>query len=72
MGIWKRDLARGLVVVAPVLVTGFVLYLLYGFIEGLTPGFLVPNWLLEGSLRMKRCVNRQPNFFGLASRLVSF
>lgn len=48
MGIWKRDLARGLVVVAPVLVTGFVLYLLYGFIEGLTPGFLVPNWLLEG------------------------
>ncbi|NGM67980.1 DUF502 domain-containing protein [Natronolimnobius sp. AArcel1] len=48
MATWKRDFARGLIVLAPVLVTGFVLYLLYGFIESLTPGFLVPDWLLEG------------------------
>lgn len=48
MTTWKRDFTRGLIVLVPVLVTGFVLYFVYGFAEGLTPEFLLPERLLNG------------------------
>ena len=44
---WKRDFASGLVVLGPILVTLFVLYWLYGFVAGLTPGFILPDDLLD-------------------------
>ena len=45
---WKRDFASGLVVLGPILITLFVLYWLYGFVAGLTPGFILPDDLLHG------------------------
>ncbi|GAB3670003.1 DUF502 domain-containing protein [Halopiger thermotolerans] len=47
MSSWKRDFSRGLIVLAPILVIGYLCYVLYGFVDGLTPDLLVPEWLLE-------------------------
>lgn len=47
MSSWKRDFVSGLIVIGPVLVTLFVLYILYSFVEGLTPEFLIPAELLD-------------------------
>ncbi|ELZ04776.1 hypothetical protein C482_03241 [Natrialba chahannaoensis JCM 10990] len=47
MSAWKRDFVSGLIVIGPILVTLFVLYVVYSFVEGLTPGFLIPAELLD-------------------------
>ncbi|MDQ2049321.1 DUF502 domain-containing protein [Natronolimnohabitans sp. A-GB9] len=43
----KADFGRGLVVVGPVLVTLFILYLLYSFVASITPGVLLTAGTLE-------------------------
>ncbi|ADD07430.1 DUF502 family protein (plasmid) [Natrialba magadii ATCC 43099] len=47
MSAWKRDFVSGLIVLGPILVTLFVLYFIYSFVEGLTPEFLIPAELLD-------------------------
>lgn len=47
MSSWKRDFSRGLIVLAPILVIGYLCYVLYGFVDGFTPDVLVPEWFLE-------------------------
>lgn len=47
MSSWKRDFSRGLIVLAPIIVIGYLCYVLYGFVDGFTPNVLVPGWLLE-------------------------
>ncbi|RKD89095.1 DUF502 domain-containing protein [Halopiger aswanensis] len=47
MASWKRDFSRGLIVLAPILVIGYLCYVLYGFVDGFTPDLLVPEWFLE-------------------------
>ncbi|OIB59057.1 DUF502 domain-containing protein [Natrialba sp. SSL1] len=47
MSAWKRDFVSGLIVIGPILVTLFVLYFVYSFVEGLTPEFLIPAELLD-------------------------
>ena len=48
---WKRDLASGLIVLAPILVTIYVFVWLYGFLASIAPGFIVTEELIE-SLRL--------------------
>ncbi|MFC6717537.1 DUF502 domain-containing protein [Natrialbaceae archaeon GCM10025810] len=43
MSSWKRDFARGLAVLGPILVSLFAIYYLYDFLEGITPDGLVPD-----------------------------
>lgn len=38
---WKRDFGRGLVVLVPILVTLFIVSVLYSFVASLTPGVLL-------------------------------
>ena len=48
MTTWKRDFASGLIVLVPLIITGWVVYWLYGWIARLSPtGVLVENPLLE-------------------------
>ena len=48
MSTWKRDFASGLIVLIPLIVTGWVVYWLYGWIRRLSPtGMIVDNPLLE-------------------------
>ncbi|WP_049928880.1 DUF502 domain-containing protein [Halopiger goleimassiliensis] len=47
MSSWQRDFSRGLIVLAPILVSGYLCYVLYGFIDGFTPNALGLEWLLE-------------------------
>ncbi|MCU4739814.1 DUF502 domain-containing protein [Halobacteria archaeon AArc-m2/3/4] len=50
---WKRDFASGLVVLGPILVTLYIIYWLYGFIAGVTPGVIFEaeslEWLITGT-----------------------
>ncbi|MCU4925437.1 DUF502 domain-containing protein [Halobacteria archaeon AArc-dxtr1] len=49
---WKRDFASGLIVLGPILVTLYILYWVYGFLAGLTPGVILDEqaliWLIPG------------------------
>lgn len=48
MSTWKRDFASGLVVLVPLIVSGWVVYWLYGWIRRLSPtGMVIDNPLLE-------------------------
>ena len=48
MTTWKRDFASGLIVLVPVIVTVWVVYWLYGLIEGILPtGMFLENPVLE-------------------------
>ena len=48
MSTWKRDFASGLVVLVPLIVTGWVVYWLYGRIASISPtGIIIENPLLE-------------------------
>ncbi|SEH15927.1 Uncharacterized membrane protein [Natronorubrum sediminis] len=47
MASWKRDFASGLIVLGPILVTLYVIYWLYGFIAGITPGLILEAEALE-------------------------
>lgn len=48
MTTWKRDFASGLIVLVPLIVTGWMVYWLYGWITRLSPtGRVVDNPLLE-------------------------
>jgi uncharacterized membrane protein len=38
---WKRDFGRGLIVLVPILVTLFIISVLYSFVASLTPGVLL-------------------------------
>ena len=62
---WKRDFASGLIVLGPILVTLYILYWLYGFVAGLTPGVilddtvlqpLIPDGAFEGAARTREQV----------------
>lgn len=44
MTMWKRDFASGLIVLVPLIVTGWVVYWLYGIIEGIVPTGLVSDY----------------------------
>ncbi len=47
MASWKRDFASGLIVVGPILITLYVIYWLYGFAAGLTPGVILDETALR-------------------------
>ncbi len=48
MTTWKRDFASGLIVLVPLIVTGWVIYWLFGLIESISPtGVIVDNQVLE-------------------------
>ncbi|GAB3028752.1 DUF502 domain-containing protein [Natronobiforma cellulositropha] len=49
---WKRDFASGLIVLGPILVSLYIIYWLYGFLAGITPGVILDanslEWLIAG------------------------
>ncbi|WP_049927267.1 DUF502 domain-containing protein [Halopiger goleimassiliensis] len=47
MASWKRDVASGLVVLGPILITLYVIYWVYGLVAGLTPGVILEPGVLE-------------------------
>ena len=48
MTTWKRDFASGLIVLVPLIVTGWVIYWLFGLIESVSPtGIFVDNQVIE-------------------------
>ncbi len=47
MASWKRDLARGIVVLGPILVSLYVIYRLYALAAGLAPGLIMNPDALE-------------------------
>lgn len=44
---WKRDFASGLIVLGPIMVTLYALYVVYGFLAGLVPGLILDAQTLE-------------------------